>query len=177
MPVSDKRIAANRRNAQKSTGPRTEAGKQRSRLNARRHGLTGFYLCDGEGEDAAALQRELMRERPDIAPDDAAEFARLSVLVGRARQARLPPDPAPFDSEPGAEPTQSRRAWLDAVVERAPLQRYVTALSRRRAQLIRRLLQASNAPAPAGAAPPPAPSHPHHRTPEEARPWPTKRRR
>ena len=39
--VSPIRLEANRRNAQLSTGPRTEAGKQRSRLNARRHGLTG----------------------------------------------------------------------------------------------------------------------------------------
>jgi hypothetical protein len=31
----------NRANAQNSTGPRTEAGKQRSSLNALRHGLTG----------------------------------------------------------------------------------------------------------------------------------------
>lgn len=32
-------IAANRRNAQKSTGPRTAAGKKRSSQNARKHGL------------------------------------------------------------------------------------------------------------------------------------------
>ena len=34
-----KKIAANRRNAQKSTGPRTIEGKSVSRLNALRHGL------------------------------------------------------------------------------------------------------------------------------------------
>jgi hypothetical protein len=33
-------IEANRRNALKSTGPRTKAGKQASRCNAVRHGLT-----------------------------------------------------------------------------------------------------------------------------------------
>ena len=36
----NKRAEANRANAQKSTGPRTEAGKERSRLNALKHGLT-----------------------------------------------------------------------------------------------------------------------------------------
>ena len=38
--TSLKQIAANRLNALKSTGPRTEEGKQRSRCNALRHGLT-----------------------------------------------------------------------------------------------------------------------------------------
>ncbi len=37
---SDKQIAANRRNALRSTGPRTEAGKRSSRLNSYKHGLT-----------------------------------------------------------------------------------------------------------------------------------------
>jgi hypothetical protein len=34
------RAAINRANSQQSTGPRTESGKQRSSLNALRHGLT-----------------------------------------------------------------------------------------------------------------------------------------
>src|SRR5664279_5487570 len=38
--ATEKQIAANRRNARKSTGPRTERGKERSRQNAYRHGLT-----------------------------------------------------------------------------------------------------------------------------------------
>ncbi|HXE62667.1 MAG TPA: hypothetical protein VN519_03965 [Bryobacteraceae bacterium] len=39
--ATQKQIAANRRNAKKSTGPRTQQGKSVSRLNARREGFTG----------------------------------------------------------------------------------------------------------------------------------------
>ena len=39
MIVSKRKSAANRRNALKSTGPRTETGKRKSGQNARRHGL------------------------------------------------------------------------------------------------------------------------------------------
>ncbi len=38
--VSVFRATINRQNAQHSTGPRTEAGKRRSSLNALQHGLT-----------------------------------------------------------------------------------------------------------------------------------------
>lgn len=41
MPVSEKQLAANRRNGSKSTGPRSDAGKRISRFNGQTHGLTG----------------------------------------------------------------------------------------------------------------------------------------
>jgi hypothetical protein len=37
--TSDRKIASNSSNAKKSTGPKSEAGRVRSRLNALRHGL------------------------------------------------------------------------------------------------------------------------------------------
>ena len=40
MSISAIQLAANRDNAQQSTGPRTTEGKQRASLNATRHGLT-----------------------------------------------------------------------------------------------------------------------------------------
>ena len=49
--TSYRQVEANRRNALKSTGPRTEAGKQVSRRNALRHGLTAETVI-GTLEDA-----------------------------------------------------------------------------------------------------------------------------
>ena len=38
--VSRKQLEANRRNSQRSTGPRTAVGKRRSSMNALKHGLS-----------------------------------------------------------------------------------------------------------------------------------------
>jgi len=47
------RAAVNRANAQRSTGPRSESGKQRSSMNALRHGLTSqTALLPSEDPDA-----------------------------------------------------------------------------------------------------------------------------
>ena len=64
MP-SDAQIDANRRNARNSTGPRTGAGKERSRRNALRHGLAAEHILilDEDAEDflrfSAALKQAL----------------------------------------------------------------------------------------------------------------------
>ncbi len=55
-PAAINRAAVNKANAQKSTGPRTEAGKQRSSLNALRHGLTGQTVVLPT-EDHSAYER------------------------------------------------------------------------------------------------------------------------
>ena len=51
--TSEAQIRANRENAQKSTGPNTDEGKQRCRLNAGRHQLTGTVYTMTE-EDRVA---------------------------------------------------------------------------------------------------------------------------
>src|SRR5690348_5541346 len=54
MP-SDRQLAANRRNAQRSTGPNTQAGKEKSKMNALKHGLASGSVVL-EHEDAAEFQ-------------------------------------------------------------------------------------------------------------------------
>ena len=43
--TSAARVEANRRNAQRSTGPRTTEGKQKSSRNALKHGLCRTLAC------------------------------------------------------------------------------------------------------------------------------------
>src|SRR4051794_7775752 len=57
LMCSDKKMEANRQNAQKSTGPRTEEGKAKSRRNALKHGLTS------EGTVLPPEDTELFQER------------------------------------------------------------------------------------------------------------------
>ena len=54
--ISEAQLAANRQNAKKSTGPKTEAGKKRASISARRHGLTGqFHALSAEDQIAFDL--------------------------------------------------------------------------------------------------------------------------
>jgi hypothetical protein len=54
--ATEKQILANRGNAKKSTGPKTEEGKLRTSLNAMRHGLTGQVTLMPE-EDRKAFKQ------------------------------------------------------------------------------------------------------------------------
>lgn len=59
--TTDRKIASNRKNAQKSTGPRSEAGRRRSRRNAFRHGLAvAIGSQPGLREDIEALAKALV---------------------------------------------------------------------------------------------------------------------
>ncbi len=65
--MTQAQLAANRANAQLSTGPRTGEGKKRSSLNAFRHGLTGQIVIHTP-EDQAAFQKHCDAIRKALAP-------------------------------------------------------------------------------------------------------------
>ena len=63
--ISQRKIDANRRNARKSTGPRTEEGKNQVKLNALKHGLTArTVVLPHEDEEAYQQRREAWSEGP-----------------------------------------------------------------------------------------------------------------
>ena len=87
--ASDRRIVANRLNAKKSTGPKTEDGKQRSRRNALRHGLTAETIVSvlEDPADYEAFEAEI---GGDYQPRTAIEHelvVRLASLLWRLRRA------------------------------------------------------------------------------------------
>jgi hypothetical protein len=65
--MTDKQLAANRANAQKSTGPKTPEGKRRSSLNASRHQLTG-KIHVSTLEDSAAFDKHCSAYHEALAP-------------------------------------------------------------------------------------------------------------
>jgi hypothetical protein len=65
--ISNAQLEANRQNAQKSTGPRTEEGKKRSRINATRHGLTGQFHAFSH-EDKIAFDEHCTNLMADYKP-------------------------------------------------------------------------------------------------------------
>jgi hypothetical protein len=70
--ASRKQIEANRRNARKSTGPRTAAGRATSSRNALRHGLTAkqIVVSDESAKEFMAYYRECHEA---LAPADSVE--------------------------------------------------------------------------------------------------------
>ena len=78
--VSERRIEANRRNAQRSTGPRTLAGKTRSSINALRHGITGQVSIMNE-EDRGAHDKFCQELIDRFQPDGPLELQFASLIA------------------------------------------------------------------------------------------------
>jgi len=91
--VTEKKLAANRLNAERSTGPRTERGKNTSKFNAVITGLFAKHvvipLCDGEGseEQFVALFADLWQEFQPVGPLEKFYVEEMARSMWRLRRA------------------------------------------------------------------------------------------
>jgi len=86
---SFRQIEANRRNACLSTGPVTEEGKNKSRQNAVRHGLTAETVIDAleDAEDYAAFEMAVTADYDAQSAVERELVLRLASLLWRLRRA------------------------------------------------------------------------------------------
>jgi hypothetical protein len=88
--IPESRTRANRANAKLSTGPRTEPGKQRSSLNALRHGLTA-QTAVLPNEDAEAYQLHIQQFLDEYKPATPTETQLVHEIANTAwRLNRIP---------------------------------------------------------------------------------------
>ncbi|QDV34274.1 hypothetical protein [Tautonia plasticadhaerens] len=112
---SPKQVEANRRNAQRSTGPRTPGGKHRSRSNGLKHGFAALVVVPES--DRAAYEAELARWRKEAGPENVVEdHLVLRAAVGSVALKRL--DRAREDSRQEAA-REEVRSWEDRQRHRA----------------------------------------------------------
>jgi hypothetical protein len=79
--VSKRQLEANRLNARRSSGPRTQEGKRRARMNALRHGLTAKNIVIGD-EDPKEFEDLRAKLEHDLQPKTALEGELLERLAG-----------------------------------------------------------------------------------------------
>lgn len=85
--TSAAQIAANRANAKRSTGPRTEAGKAAAAGNAVQHGLTAAHvlLPDESVEEFERFREEMLA---DLAPNSALQNVLASRIISASWRLR-----------------------------------------------------------------------------------------
>jgi hypothetical protein len=86
--ASERQLTANRRNDQKSTGPKSRAGKRRASQNAFRHGLSAGNLLDADWiKKIEALAKKIVDSRGgqiDLEQARSVAHAQLEVLRARS---------------------------------------------------------------------------------------------
>ena len=89
--TSLRQIESNRRNALRSTGPKTEAGKQRSSKNAVRHGLTAETVIEPleDPEDYKAFEQAITADYDAETAVERELVLRLASLLWRLRRSTL----------------------------------------------------------------------------------------
>src|SRR4051794_15012336 len=150
MSTSQARIDANRRNAQLSSGPKTEEGKERSRANALKHGLTGAGVvlpqadaieverrsaafarelnATGELGQALAHRAALNSVRMERAADQ--QTAALSEHVRKVEADFVPPEGADPEEADHLRSEAVRRAMFDPSREATLARKYEAAAER-----------------------------------------------
>jgi hypothetical protein len=150
MPTSDARVQANRQNSSLSTGPKTPEGKDRSRQNALKHGLTGAGVVLPV-EDAAEVERRFVAFRRELQPSSelavtlvrraatlAVRMEKCSELEMAATAERMAQAAADFEAPEGANPAEvarlrteaARAAAFDPSKEACLLRRYEASAER-----------------------------------------------
>ena len=120
MTCSAAQLAANRANAQKSTGPKSAEGKERSRANSCKHGLTGDGIVLLT-EDAEAVAGRFDRLKAELRPSNELAEAlveRVALMTVRLRRCARLETSAANDRILQAIPKfdEARRAEADELV-------------------------------------------------------------
>jgi hypothetical protein len=89
--ASERQIAANRRNARKSTGPRSGAGRKRASRNAYRHGLSlSITSSAAAAKQLEKLVRKIAGNSEDpILLERSRAFAQAELDLARVRRAKV----------------------------------------------------------------------------------------
>ena len=89
--ASERQIAANRRNARKSIGPRSGAGRKRASRNSYRHGLTlNIASTAAYAKQLDKLARKIAGDTKDaITLERAREIAQAELDLARVRRAKV----------------------------------------------------------------------------------------
>ncbi len=142
MPATEAQIRANQANAARSTGPKTAKGKEKSRANAIKHGLTGEGIALAP-DDAAEVERRAAAYQSELKPTTelgrglARRMAILSVRMDRsvaqetaALSARVRRAEAEAQAN-GDDPSEAaRRAMFDPSKEACLARKYEAAAER-----------------------------------------------
>ena len=149
---SQRKIEANRRNAQRSTGPKTQAGKAASSRNATRHGLAGNSIVVLPTEDPDDLDQLTATITAEFKPaGDTEEFFVHQMIAARWKLLRIQRlEAGAYDEIFEAEtdrwtPADPDRRVLDKlscsgnILEK--LERYAAAADRLYTKSLRQLLQ------------------------------------
>jgi hypothetical protein len=107
--VSQKQLAANHRNAQHATGPRSPEGKSASRLNAAKHGLLARqvvargYFHQESSNEFKSLCREYHENLAPVGPLEEMLVSQIIMVVWRLRRVRT--------AEAGEVATNVDKVW------------------------------------------------------------------